>query len=67
MRLTASDVYTYFRPTECDLRVYLKHKGAEESPPSPYEEVIRLLGDRHEKAHLATFPTAIDLKRTLPR
>lgn len=56
MRLIASDFYTFYRPSECDLRVYLRHKGIAEAPPSPYEEVLRRLGERHEKAHLATFP-----------
>lgn len=61
MRLTASDFYTYHRPSKCDLRVYLRHRGEGESPPGPYEEVIRSLGIRHEKAHLAMFPSYVDL------
>lgn len=61
MRLTASDFHTYFCPSKCDLRVYLRYQGVEESEPGPYEQVIRLLGMRHEKAHLATFPDVVDL------
>lgn len=61
MRLTASDFYSYFRPSECDLRVYLRHKGEPEEAPGPYEEVLLRLAQRHERAHLATFPEVLDL------
>jgi predicted RecB family nuclease len=61
MRLTASDFYTFYRPAACDLRVFLKYSRAEEAPPSPYEEVIRRLGKRHEKEHLLSLPPAVDL------
>ncbi len=61
MRVTATDFYTYHRPSQCDLRIYLRHRGEEEAPPGPYEEVLRRLGERHERAHLATFSTVLDL------
>lgn len=61
MILTATDFYTYLRPSKCDLRIYLKHWGEEEAPPGPYEEVLRRLGIRHEQSHLKTFPEYIDL------
>jgi hypothetical protein len=56
LRLTPSDFYTFFRPQKCENRIYLRHKGLEEALPSPYEEVIRRLGKRHEHAHLSSFP-----------
>jgi predicted RecB family nuclease len=61
LRLTASDFYTVFRPSKCENRVYLRQKGLEEGLPSPYDEVIRKLGARHEQAHLSLFPEIIDL------
>jgi len=61
MQLTASDFYTYHRPSFCALRVYKRHHGEEETPPGPYDEVIRELGERHEAAHVATLPGAISL------
>lgn len=61
MRLTASDLYSYYRPSECDLRVYLRQKGEPEAPPGPYEQVLFRLAERHEKTHLATFPAVADL------
>jgi len=62
-RLTASDFYTFFSPSKCELRVYLKHIGKTGAPPGPYEEVLFRLGKRHEAAHLATFPEYIDLSK----
>lgn len=54
MRLTPSDIYTHYRPSKCDLRVYLKWHGAISAESSPYEKVLRVLGLRHEQRHLAT-------------
>lgn len=61
MQLAPSDIYRYYRPTECALRVYLSHRGEPEAPPGPYHQVLFRLADRHEKTHLATFPTVSDL------
>jgi predicted RecB family nuclease len=54
MRLTASDFASYYRPTRCDLRVFLRYRGEAAAAPGPYDEVLRRLGLRHEKEHLAT-------------
>jgi len=62
IRLTASDFYTYFSPSKCELRIYLKHVGEEEAPPGPYEQVLFRLGERHESSHLATFSEWADLR-----
>lgn len=61
MRLTATDFYTYYRPSECELRVYLKHQGEPEAAPSPFDEVIRRLGERHERDHLASLAGVVRL------
>ena len=61
VRLTASDFYTFFRPSKCENRIYLRHIGKEETTPGPYEEVLFRLGERHEASHLATFPKFSDL------
>ena len=61
MQLSASDFYTYHRPSLCPLRVYKRYRGELEAPPGPYDEVIRRLGERHERAHLATLAAAVDL------
>jgi len=46
IRLTASDFYTYFRPSKCEVRIYLKSIGMEEGPPGPFDEVLFRLGER---------------------
>lgn len=60
-RLTPSDFYAYFQPAPCDLRVYLRARGAEEAPPSAYAEILKRLGERHEARHLADFPGVLNL------
>ena len=60
-QLTASHLYSYYRPSKCRRRVYLQHKGVPEAEPSPYEQVIRKLGERHEKAYLDTLEEVVDL------
>src|SRR5271168_792870 len=58
--MTASDFVSYHRPTRCDLRVFLRHHRQEEVAPGPYDEVLRRLGLRHEKNHLATLGAFAD-------
>lgn len=61
MQLSASDFYTYYRPHRCERRLYLRYLGAPQDPESPYLEVLRRLGARHERRHLATLPRVVDL------
>ncbi len=61
MRLTASDFYTYHLPSLCPVRVYKRHRGELEATPGAYDEIIRRLGERHERDHLASLPGALDL------
>jgi len=57
MRLTPTDFVSNHRPTPCDLRVFLRHRQEEEAKPGPYDVVLRRLGLRHERNHLATLGT----------
>ncbi|HUU16104.1 MAG TPA: TM0106 family RecB-like putative nuclease [Sedimentisphaerales bacterium] len=61
MKLTVSDIYTYYRPSKCGLRVNLKERGVEGAAPGPYEQVLERLGQEHERRHLAIFPSVVDL------
>ncbi len=61
MRLIASDFITRFRPSLCDLRVWLRHHDALEREETEYELVLRRLGNRHEQQHLATLGECLDL------
>lgn len=61
MRLTASDIFSLYRPTLCALRVYLRGQGVPESDVSAFEEILNTLGKRHEQSHLATLGAYEDL------
>ena len=60
-RLVATDFFSLLRPSECDLRVWLREQGAEEAPPGPYSRVLMDLGLEHERRHLTRFPGHIDV------
>jgi predicted RecB family nuclease len=63
MRLIASDFITHQRPSPCELRVWLKYRGEPEREPSIYDEVLHRLGERHEREHLATLASYLDLSQ----
>lgn len=60
IRLTASDFASCHRPTRCDLRVFLRHQREQEAKSGPYEIVLRRLGLRHERDHLATLGSFVN-------
>jgi predicted RecB family nuclease len=62
-RLVATDFFSLYRPSECRLRVWLRHRGEDEAPPGPYAEVLMKLGAEHERRHLTRFPDHLDLGR----
>ena len=61
VRLSASDPYRLYKPSNCALWLYLHHKGVKATESGPFGEVLRRLGERHEKLHLAAFEDALDL------
>ena len=62
-RLIATDFFSLYRPSECDLRVWLRAQDVEEAAPGPYSQVLMKLGTEHERRHLARFPNHVDLGR----
>lgn len=56
--ITGSDLVSLFRPSECDLRLYLREIGTEEAEPSPYSQLLVELGKQHEQMHLTSFGDA---------
>jgi predicted RecB family nuclease len=66
MRLTASDIFSLYRPTACALRVYLREQRIPEAEPGVFEEILRTLGQRHEQSHLATLGAYEDLTDVSP-
>lgn len=68
-QLRASEVYGLYRPSLCELRVWLRRSGEREAAPGPYDQVLRRLGERHERAHLRTLEAAakvVDLSGVAP-
>ncbi len=61
LQVTASDVHTYYRPSQCALRLYLRHHGEPEGKSDPYDELLMRMGLRHERSHLETLPMPVDL------
>lgn len=61
LAIKPSDFYSLYSPSECALRLYLRHKGIEPTPPGPFEQVLFRLGQRHEKNHLSSFREVSDL------
>jgi predicted RecB family nuclease len=61
MRLIASDIITQYRPSSCELRVWLRHRGEPERHASVFEEVLHRLGEKHEREHLATLGECANL------
>src|SRR6202795_4870064 len=61
MRMTASDFVSYHRPTRCDLRVFLRQQREQEPEPGAYDIVLRRLGLTHERDHLATLGTFVNM------
>ncbi|MBI1808152.1 MAG: TM0106 family RecB-like putative nuclease [Ignavibacteria bacterium] len=62
MNLSASDIYTLYRPSKCERRVFLCAHGEPEGEPSEFDKLIEELGRRHEANHLATFSKYLDLR-----
>ncbi len=62
MRFKATDVYDYYKPSECARRVALRARGVpEQETDTPFNDLLRSLGHRHEESHLATLPGIVDL------
>jgi predicted RecB family nuclease len=62
MRLTASDIFSIYRPTLCSVRVYLREQQIPEAEPGVFEKILQTLGQRHEQSHLATLGAYEDLR-----
>jgi predicted RecB family nuclease len=61
MRLTASEIFSVYRPTLCSVRVYLREQRIPEAELGVFEKILQTLGQRHEQSHLATLGAYEDL------
>ncbi len=61
MRISASDLYSFQKPSKCSLRVYLRHIGEPQLDSGPFEQVLQRFGIEHEKKHLDSLGDFVDL------
>ena len=62
VRFKATDVFDYYKPGRCARRVtWLAHGYEQELEEDPFVDLLRILGERHERGHVATFPGILDL------
>lgn len=62
MHFKATDVFDYYKPSRCVRRVALKAAGVEpQETDTPFLELLRKLGVRHESGHLQTLSGVLDL------
>ena len=63
LRLSPTDIASLYRPSPCDRRVLLRHRGEREAEPSAYDIVLRRLGQQHEEAHLRNYGELIEIAK----
>jgi predicted RecB family nuclease len=62
LHFRATDVFDYYKPSRCARRVALKAAGVEpQETDTPFLELLRKLGARHESGHLQTLSGVQDL------
>src|SRR6267378_3451992 len=62
MNFSPSDIYSLFRPSKCERRVFLQAHNEPEAELSDFDKLIQELGQRHEANHLSTFHKYKDLR-----
>jgi len=67
MRLTTQNIYDLYSPSLCEKRLFYRFIREKETPPGPFEEVIFMLGHRHEKNHINSLGEYIDVSKVLRR
>jgi len=67
MKLTTQNIYDLYSPSLCERRLFYRFIREEETPPGPFEEVIFMLGQRHEKNHVNSLGEYIDVSKVLRR
>jgi len=63
MKLTVQNIYDFYSPSLCERRLFYRFIGEKEAPPGPFEQVIFMLGQRHEKNHVNSLGEYIDVSK----
>lgn len=66
VQLSASDLYRLYRPSECELRVWLAARHEVAGAPAPFAELLYRLGREHEARHRRELEPVLDLSRGTP-
>ena len=67
MKLTTQNIYDLYSPSLCERRLFYRFAREEETPSGPFEEVIFMLGHRHEKNHVNSLGEYADVSKVLRR
>ncbi len=67
MKLTAQNIYDFYSPSLCERRLFYRFIGEKEALPGPFEQVIFMLGQRHEKNHINSLGEYADVSKVLRR
>ena len=59
--LSPSDIFSLYRPSRCERRIFLRSHGEPEGEQGEFDKLIEELGRRHEHNHLSTFPEVLNL------
>ena len=62
VRFKATEVFQYYKPSPCERRVsWIAHGFEQEVKDDAFLDLLRRLGERHERQHVQTFPGILDL------
>src|SRR5262249_19042972 len=63
LKIRGADLHTYLRPSECELRSYLRYHHHAEADPRNFDETLIELAKQHEATYLKTFVHVKDLSQ----
>jgi predicted RecB family nuclease len=66
VQVGSKDFADHRLPSRCDLRIFLREQGVPVAPPSPFDEMIRRLGSRHEVGELTRLQPVVNLGAGAP-
>ncbi len=61
VRLSDRDLSTYLRPSQCGLRVHLRHHDRAEMEQDQFTQLLQRLSRKHELAHVSRIQSVTDL------
>jgi hypothetical protein len=65
MKLTAQNIHDFYSPFPCERRLFYRFTGEGEALSGPFEQVLFMLGHRHEKNHVNSLEEYFDVSKLL--